>query len=231
MISKVSPDSQAQGALKGRWSEVLESDLSHERMKRLKAFILHQKKQGIDVYPDASAIFEAFHATPFESVKVVILGQDPYHGPGQAHGMSFSVPEGVPLPPSLRNIFKELTSDLGIAIRQNGCLKDWANQGVLLLNAVLTVNAHAAGSHQGRGWEEFTDSVLTQISKHKTNVVFILWGSHAQKKKHLIDLSKHLVIESVHPSPLSAYRGFFGSRPFSQTNDYLSKTRQAPIKF
>lgn len=181
------------------------------------------------VYPKGKDIFNAFEKTPFEQVKVVILGQDPYHEPGQAHGLCFSVKDGVPLPPSLQNIYKELENDLGIPPKTSGNLERWAVQGVFLLNATLTVRAHQAGSHQHKGWEEFTDAVIHKIAQGKEHVVFILWGSYAQHKGAFIDPQKHLVIKSPHPSPLSAYRGFFGSKPFSKTNHYLLETGQTPI--
>jgi uracil-DNA glycosylase len=174
-------------------------------------------------------IFNALNSTPLDSVKVVILGQDPYHGPGQAHGLSFSVPRGVPVPPSLQNIYKELESDLGLMPPAHGDLSSWARQGVLLLNAVLTVEAHKAGSHQGQGWEQFTDRVVSVINDTKDGVVFMLWGSYAQKKGAVIDRSRHLVLTAPHPSPLSAYRGFLGCLHFSQCNEYLQSQGTAPI--
>lgn len=183
------------------------------------------------VYPKGNEIFNAFEKTPFDNVKVVILGQDPYHEPGQAHGLCFSVNDGIPLPPSLQNIYKELNDDLNIKTPSSGNLERWAEQGVLLLNATLTVRAHRAGSHQQKGWEEFTDAVIHKIAEEKEHVVFILWGSYAQKKGSFIDPSKHLVIKSPHPSPLSSYRGFFGSKPFSKTNQYLQQTGQIPINW
>jgi uracil-DNA glycosylase len=173
------------------------------------------------IYPPGSQIFNAFNLCPFDKVKVVIIGQDPYHGPGQAHGLCFSVNDGVPFPPSLRNIFKEVNADTGAPIPQSGNLTRWATQGVLLLNATLTVREHSAGSHQRRGWESFTDAVIRIISEQKSKVVFILWGAYAQSKASLIDSSRHLVLRSVHPSPLSAHAGFFGNHHFSLANDYL----------
>ena len=173
------------------------------------------------VYPPAKYIFNAFDLCPFDQVKVVILGQDPYHEPGQAHGLSFSVPEGIALPPSLQNIFKEIENDLGYAPMRHGNLERWAKQGVLLLNATLSVQAHQAGSHQNKGWEQFTDAVIAALSKEREHLVFLLWGSYAQRKGSVIDSNKHLVLKSVHPSPLSAYRGFFGNHQFSQANQYL----------
>jgi uracil-DNA glycosylase len=183
------------------------------------------------VYPKGNQIFNAFDKTPFDKVKVVILGQDPYHEPGQAHGLCFSVNDGIPLPPSLQNIYKELSDDLGITAHPTGNLERWAEQGVLLLNATLTVRAHAAGSHQNKGWEEFTDAVIHKIAGEKEHIVFILWGSYAQRKGAFIDPFKHLILKSSHPSPLSVYRGFFGSKPFSKTNEYLIKTSQIPVNW
>ena len=174
-------------------------------------------------YPPGSLIFNAFHATPFDNVKVVILGQDPYHGPGQAHGLCFSVNDGIQFPPSLQNIFKEIKSDLDIPIPTSGNLTRWAEQGVLLLNATLTVRAHNAGSHQKKGWETFTDSVIRILAEQKENLVFILWGAYAQKKGAFIDKNRHLVLSSAHPSPLSAYNGFFGNHHFSLTNKWLTE--------
>lgn len=205
------------------WSKVLEDPLNLESFLNLQMFLEQEKEQNL-VFPPSDLIFSAFTKTAFEDVKVVILGQDPYHGEGQAHGLSFSVPEGVKFPPSLRNIFKELNSDLGIEIPLYGNLNAWAEQGVLLLNATLTVRAHKAGSHQKKGWEQFTDSVIQTISDNKEHVVFVLWGNFAQSKSKFIDEEKHCIVKSVHPSPLSANRGgFFGSQPFSKTNVYLSK--------
>ncbi len=183
------------------------------------------------VYPPPKFVFNAFALCPFTSVRVVILGQDPYHGEGQAHGLSFSVPEGIKNPPSLQNIYKELASDIGVAPRTSGNLEAWATQGVFLLNATLTVLPGQPGSHQGLGWETFTDSVIKTISDQKKHVVFILWGKYAQAKKSLIDESKHFIIESPHPSPFSAYTGFFGSKPFSRTNEYLKSHGQTPIQW
>ncbi|MDY0199664.1 MAG: uracil-DNA glycosylase [Tenuifilaceae bacterium] len=202
------------------WELVLREQFQHEYFSRLKTFLLYEKQHHI-VYPPSDQIFNAFNSTPFDKVKVVILGQDPYHGDGQSHGLCFSVPKGVKLPPSLVNIFKEITSDLGSKMPAHGNLSLWAQQGVLLLNATLTVRAHQAGSHQNRGWERFTDAAIEAISKHRSNVVFMLWGAHAQAKEKLIDTNKHCVLKAPHPSPLSAYRGFFGCKHFSQANNYL----------
>ena len=198
-------------------------------MDSLREFLASQKKLGKTIYPPGRLIFNALDSTPFEQVKVVILGQDPYHGAGQAHGLCFSVNPGVPLPPSLQNIFKELQSDLGIERPSHGCLTHWAEQGVLLLNAVLTVEAGNAASHQGRGWERFTDAVVEKVNALKEHVVFLLWGGYAQRKGSIIDTQRHLVLKAHHPSPLSASRGFFGCRHFSKTNNYLVETGQQPI--
>jgi len=187
---------------------------------QLKEFLVEERSQ-FTIYPPGSKIFAAFDLTPFNKVKVVILGQDPYHGPGQAHGLCFSVPDGVDLPPSLQNIFKELNNDLGIPIPRKGNLQQWAMQGVLLLNATLTVRARQAGSHQNRGWEQFTDAAISRLSKERDHLVFLLWGNYAIAKEVLIDTNKHLTLKSPHPSPLSASRGFFGNKHFSRTNEYL----------
>ena len=183
------------------------------------------------VYPPGPCIFSAFEHCPFDKVKVVILGQDPYHGPGQAHGLCFSVNDGVPFPPSLQNIFKEIQSDLGTPIPTTGNLTRWANQGVLMLNATLTVRAHQAASHQRQGWEEFTDAAIRALAEERENLVFILWGAYAQKKGAFIDRNKHLVLASAHPSPLSAYNGFFGNKHFSRANEYLIAHGQQPIQW
>jgi uracil-DNA glycosylase len=191
-------------------------------MKDLKKKLIECQNKNITVYPEKSKVFNAFHLTPFQKIKVVILGQDPYHGPGQAHGLSFSVPHNIKTPPSLMNIFKELDSDLKVEINKtNGNLEHWAKQGVFLLNTTLTVEKSKPMSHKNFGWNIFTDKVIEIINHYRENIVFILWGAHAHSKTHLIDSSKHLILKSVHPSPLSSHRGFFGSRPFSQTNNYL----------
>jgi uracil-DNA glycosylase len=204
------------------WKHKLEAEFGKAYFEQLTAFV-KQEYQQHRIYPPGSKIFSAFNSCPFDQVKVVILGQDPYHGPNQANGLSFSVNPGVQIPPSLRNIYKELQDDLGTAPPNSGDLERWAQQGVLLLNATLTVRGGAAGSHQGKGWEEFTDAVLRILSEEKQHVVFILWGAYAKRKGALIDRSKHYVIESAHPSPLSATNGFFGSKPFSKANAYLEK--------
>jgi uracil-DNA glycosylase len=215
--------------LETSWQELLADDLQSPYFQELLTFLLKEEKSGKIIYPLYNEIFTALNLTPFSQVKVVILGQDPYHGPAQAHGLCFSVRPGIKAPPSLVNIFKELQNDLGISPPKEGCLEQWARQGVLLLNNVLTVEAAKAASHHNQGWERFTDKIIQLINEKKENVVFILWGSPAQKKAAIVDESKHFVIKSVHPSPLSSYRGFFGSRPFSRTNDYLKSTGQTLI--
>lgn len=203
------------------WKKALEREFDQEYFAKLTDFVRGEYKKAT-VYPPPSFIFRAFELTPFDKVRVVILGQDPYHEPKQANGLAFAVSQGVALPPSLVNIYKEIENDLKIKKNPKiGGLEDWAKQGVLLLNATLTVRAHNAGSHQNKGWEQFTDEVVKVLSEQKEKLVFILWGSYAQKKGKVIDETKHMVIKSVHPSPLSAYNGFFGSAPFSQTNAYL----------
>ncbi|GHE28254.1 uracil-DNA glycosylase [Sphingobacterium griseoflavum] len=200
-------------------------------MRDLSLFV-QQERKATKIFPPAHLVFNAFKLTPFDGIKVVILGQDPYHNDGQAHGLSFSVPQGVPLPPSLKNIFAELESDIpGFTAPVAGDLTAWAKQGVLLLNATLTVRAHQAASHQKRGWETFTDQIIEAISQRCDHVVFILWGSYAQKKSILIDSNRHLVLKSVHPSPLSVYRGFFGCKHFSKANSYLTSVGKAPINW
>jgi uracil-DNA glycosylase len=206
--------------IESEWLEVLKPEFGKPYFNELKSFLLEEKRQ-YRVYPPGNRIFAAFDYTPFSKVKVVILGQDPYHGDGQAHGLCFSVPDGVAKPPSLVNIYKELSTDMGIPLPASGNLEKWAKQGVLLLNATLTVRANQAGSHQRRGWENFTDEVIRQLSARHSGLVFILWGSYAQAKETLIDTSKHVVLKAVHPSPLSVYRGFFGCHHFSKTNEIL----------
>jgi uracil-DNA glycosylase len=204
------------------WKSVLMDQFQSPYFRTLKEFLVEEKK-NYTLYPPGRLIFNAFQRTPFDQVKVVILGQDPYHGKGQAHGLCFSVPQGIPKPPSLVNIFKELQADLSIAIPEHGTLDKWADQGVLLINATLTVRDSQAGSHQKHGWETFTNRVIEVVSQEKNGVVFLLWGRFAQAKESLIDSSKHLILKSAHPSPLSAYNGFFGCKHFSLTNDYLEK--------
>lgn len=212
----------------GGWKEKLEAEFGQEYFKHLTEFVREEYKKAT-VYPHPKNIFRAFDETPFEKVKVVILGQDPYHGPGQANGLCFAVNSGVRPPPSLQNIFKELESDLGRATDRDPDLSRWAQQGVLLLNATLTVNARTPGSHQGKGWEEFTDAAIKKLNDEREHLVFILWGSYAKKKGAHIDRSRHLVIESAHPSPFSASNGFFGSKPFSRANTYLEEHGEKPI--
>ena len=213
------------------WKEALMPEFSKDYFIRLTDFV-RKEYHETTVYPPGKLIFNAFNLCPFDKVKVVIIGQDPYHGPGQAHGLCFSVNDGIQPPPSLVNIFKEISNDLGKPVPQSGNLTRWAEQGVLLLNATLTVRAHQAhqaGSHQRRGWEEFTDAVIRKLAEEKNNLVFILWGSYAQKKGAFIDRNKHLVLTSVHPSPLSAHNGFFGNHHFSLANDYLVKNGKTAI--
>lgn len=210
------------------WKTKLNEEFEKKYFLRLADFIKEEYKVK-SIYPPAGLIFNAFNLCPFQQVKAVIIGQDPYHGPDQAHGLCFSVREGVAFPPSLINIFKEIESDIGIQRPASGNLERWAAQGVLLLNATLTVRAHQAGSHQKKGWEQFTDNVISIINSDKKNIVFFLWGAYAQKKGESIDRSKHMVLESVHPSPLSASRGFFGNKHFSRCNEYLKEHGVEPI--
>lgn len=211
------------------WKSRVGDWLLRPEMRALSAFLREQKAAGKTLYPPPSRIFAAFDATPFAAVKVVVLGQDPYHGPGQAHGLCFSVLPGVPIPPSLDNIFKEIQRDLGFARPDHGCLLPWARQGVLLLNAVLTVQAGQAGSHQGKGWEGFTDHVIDILARERDGLVFLLWGSYAQAKGKLIDNRRHRVLRAPHPSPLSAHRGFLGCGHFSATNRWLAGRGLEPI--
>lgn len=210
------------------WKKVLNEEFQKEYFIKLKQFLIEEKKRYM-VYPPGSQIFAAFNQTPFNKVKVVILGQDPYHGQGQAHGLCFSVPKGVPMPPSLQNIFKELNSDLGLPIPTHGNLEKWARQGVLLLNATLTVRANQAGSHQNKGWEIFTDATIRSLSDQCKGLVFMLWGNYAQAKASIIDSRKHFILTAPHPSPLSASRGFFGCKHFSKTNRLLLSVGKEPI--
>jgi uracil-DNA glycosylase len=212
------------------WKAVLSEEFQKPYFEALKQFLVDEKKKYV-IYPSGKNIFEAFNRTPFSKVKVVILGQDPYHGPGQAHGLCFSVPSGVDFPPSLQNILKELASDLGSEYPKSGDLSKWADQGVLLINATLTVRANQAGSHQGHGWEQFTDTAIRILSERHAGLVFMLWGKYAGNKKHLIDIGKHLVLEAPHPSPLSVYRGFFGCRHFSQANKWLEENGKPPVNW
>lgn len=216
--------------IESSWKKALSSEWDSAYFKALTEFV--RAEYGVaTVYPPAGKIFAAFDACPFDDVRVVILGQDPYHGFGQANGLSFSVNPGVEIPRSLQNIYRELNDDLGVALSLSGDLSRWASQGVLLLNATLTVRAGSAGSHQGHGWEEFTDAAIRRLAEEREGLVFILWGAYAQRKGAFIDRMRHCVIESPHPSPLSASRGFFGSRPFSRTNDYLVKHGKQPIEW
>jgi uracil-DNA glycosylase len=229
MLQQTQANLQDNIKLEPGWKAILKDEFSKPYMVKLKEFLRRELDAGKKIYPKPSEIFNAFNHTPFDKVKVVILGQDPYHGEGQAHGLSFSVRPGVALPPSLLNIFKELQNDLQIPRASHGYLKAWAEQGVLLLNATLTVEADKAGSHQKKGWEEFTDKAIQALSERRENIAFVLWGAYAQKKGAVIDRKKHLVLECCHPSPLSASRGFFGSKPFSKINTYLRKTGQSEI--
>ena len=215
-------------AIEDSWKTVLHDEFNKSYFMDLKAFLVEEKKI-YRVFPPGPLIFNAFNHTPFDRVKVVFIGQDPYHGFGQAHGLCFSVPEGVAKPPSLENIFKELQSDLGIPVSNHGNLIKWADQGVLLLNATLTVRENQAGSHQNKGWETFTDSVISKLSEQKNNLVFVLWGNFAIAKKILIDTTKHHVLTAAHPSPLSAFKGFFGCRHFSKINEILLDSGTEPI--
>jgi uracil-DNA glycosylase len=210
------------------WNPILREEFAKPYWAELQQFVVTER-QSATVYPPHEEVFAALHLTPYTEVKAVILGQDPYHGPNQAHGLCFSVRQGVPAPPSLQNIFKELESDLGHPPPNHGCLEHWARQGVLLLNASLTVRQGRAASHQGKGWEVFTDEVLRAVNAKEDRVVFILWGASARKKKALIDRARHVVIESAHPSPLSAHNGFFGSHPFSRANEALVAAGREPV--
>ena len=214
----------------GDWNEPLAPLFQDERYLKIREFLKEEYRTRV-IYPDMYDLYNCFRYTPFKDLKVVLLGQDPYHNVGQAHGLCFSVQDGIPFPPSLVNIFKELKSDVGAEIPQSGNLTKWAKEGVLLINTSLTVREHQANSHSKCGWAWFTDSVIRLISEQKEHVVFILWGGNARSKKYLINQSKHCIIESAHPSPLSAYNGFFGSRPFSRTNEYLEKNGLTPINW
>lgn len=213
------------------WKDRIGDEFDAPYMQSLRSFLIGQMTQGKIIYPAPNDWFSALDAVEFERVRVVILGQDPYHGPGQAHGLSFSVRSGLALPPSLINIFKELKSDVGISLSGDGCLLPWARQGVLLLNSVLTVEAGRPASHQGKGWEIFTDRIVERLASEREGLVFVLWGSYAQRKGSFIDRKRHAIIESPHPSPLSAHRGFLGSRPFSKINTWLEKRGETPINW
>lgn len=215
--------------LEASWLAQLGGEFEQPYMQQLRQFLVEQKRAGKVIYPPGDQYFNAFYYAPFDQVKVVILGQDPYHGPGQAHGLCFSVPAGVAVPPSLVNIYKELNRDLGMPIPRHGNLEKWARQGVLLLNAVLTVEAGRAAAHQGQGWEQFTDRVIALLNDKCAGIVFLLWGSYAQRKGALIDRRKHLVLQAPHPSPLSAHRGFIGCGHFSAANHYLQQQGKTPI--
>ncbi|MCQ2322084.1 MAG: uracil-DNA glycosylase [Bacteroidales bacterium] len=216
--------------LEESWYEALKNEFESSYFVGIKTFLIEEKRHYV-VYPPSNLIFNAFNLTPFDKVKVVILGQDPYHNVGQAHGLAFSVPDGIQIPPSLQNIFKELNNDIGMPIPQSGNLENWAKEGVLLLNASLTVRANMAASHARIGWQQFTDAAIRALSEKKEHLVFILWGNYAIAKENLIDHSKHLVLKTVHPSPLSASRGFFGCHHFSQTNQYLISNGIQPIRW
>ncbi len=213
------------------WKQRLRNEFQAPYMEALKEFLVAEKKKGKTIFPQGQDYFKALDTTPFDQVKVVILGQDPYHGEGQAHGLCFSVPENVALPPSLQNIYKEIATDIGPMATSSGCLLRWAEQGVLLLNSVLTVERGQAASHQGKGWERFTDAIIKHLDQEGESLVFMLWGSYAQRKGAFIQRDKHLVLEAPHPSPLSAYRGFFGCRHFSKANEFLIAHHKTPINW
>lgn len=215
---------------KNDWGQYLKEEMAQPYYRKLRQFLIGEYSTN-QVYPDMYSIFNALHYTSYADTKVLLLGQDPYHEPGQAHGLSFSVQPNVPPPPSLVNIFKELETDLGCTVPNNGCLEPWARQGVLLLNTVLTVQAHRANSHRDKGWEIFTDKIISLLNQREKPVAFILWGSPARRKKAMITNPQHFIVESPHPSPLSAYRGFFGSRPFSKVNKFLESVGEEPINW
>lgn len=217
--------------LEDSWKKALSAEFEQPYMQQLADFLREEKQQGKVVFPPGPLIFNALNLTPLPKVKVVVLGQDPYHGLGQSHGLCFSVPEGVAIPPSLLNIYKELQRDLNIPIPKHGCLQSWAEQGVLLLNTTLTVEQGQAGAHAKAGWQRFTDRIIDCVSEQQEHVVFMLWGAHARSKSERIDASKHLLLSSAHPSPLSAYRGFLGNGHFSQCNKFLQRTGQTPINW
>lgn len=223
MSERIEPD------IHESWKAVLDDEFQQESFHQLRAFLREEKEKGAQVFPPGADIFSAFNRTPFDDVKVVIIGQDPYHGPGQANGLCFSVAPGVRTPPSLKNIFKEIESDLGIAVPDHGDLGSWADQGILLLNATLTVRAREAGSHQKKGWEPFTDAVIRILSEQREGLVFLLWGGFAKKKAAKIDAQKHHVLKAAHPSPLAAHNGFFGCQHFSKANTLLERMGKSPI--
>jgi len=224
-------EKQREVRLESSWKKRLQAEFAQDYMTSLRSFLLERKRNGAVVYPPGELIFNAMNSTSFDAVKVVILGQDPYHGPGQAHGLCFSVPNGVPPPPSLVNIYKEIEADLGLGRPEGGNLQGWAEQGVLLLNAVLTVESSRAGAHQGKGWERFTDRIVEALNTGREGLVFLLWGSYAMKKGGAIDRNRHLVLTAPHPSPLSAHRGFLGCRHFSKSNGWLEKQGRTPINW
>jgi uracil-DNA glycosylase len=226
---RINMDKQREIRLESSWKSQLQSEFSQPYMEALKSFLLERKRKGAVIYPPGGLIFNAMNSTPFDAVRVVILGQDPYHGPGQAHGLCFSVPDGVVPPPSLLNIYKEIEADLGAGRPASGNLQGWAEQGVLLLNAVLTVERGQAGAHQGKGWERFTDRIVKVLNDGREGLVFLLWGSYATKKGDAIDRDRHLVLTAPHPSPLSAHRGFFGCRHFSKANGWLERQGRSPV--
>lgn len=228
-MSTSHPAEQVQ--IEATWKQALYEEFAKPYFSELRQFLKSEKESGVTMYPPGKLIFNAFNTTPFDQVKVVILGQDPYHGPGQAHGLSFSVPVGMAVPPSLRNMYQELQQDVGITIPQHGYLQSWAEQGVLLLNSMLTVRASQPGSHKGKGWEQFTSAAIKAISDQRQGVVFMLWGKYAQEKGAIIDKTRHLVLTSPHPSPFSAHKGFFGSKHFSSANSYLSHQGQSPVNW
>lgn len=217
--------------LEPSWKEALRAEFDQPYMAELRSFLQQERASGKEIYPPGPMIFNALNSTPLDKVKVVILGQDPYHGPGQAHGLCFSVQAGVPAPPSLVNIYKELKRDLNIDIPNHGYLQSWAEQGVLLLNTTMTVERANANAHKDKGWQHFTDRIIEVVSERQPHLVFMLWGAHAQSKQKLIDATKHLVLTSVHPSPLSAYRGFLGCGHFSRTNKFLEQNGETPIEW
>lgn len=222
-------EQQREIKLESSWKSRLQDEFAEPYMAGLRQYLLERKRNGATIYPPGNLIFNALDSTPFDKVKVVILGQDPYHGPGQAHGLCFSVPEGERVPPSLVNIYKEISSDLGIQAPRHGNLQPWAEQGILLLNAVLTVERGHASAHQGKGWERFTDRVVSELNAEREHLVFMLWGSYAMKKGAIIDRDRHFVLTAPHPSPLSAHRGFLGCRHFSKANTWLERHGLEPI--
>jgi uracil-DNA glycosylase len=225
-----SSSTRTQAPLEPGWQSVLSEEFEKDYMKSLRAFLVQEKQNGNTVFPKNADIFNAFNHTPFDKVKVVIIGQDPYHGQGQAHGLAFSVQKGITVPPSLKNIYKELETDIeGFNKPDHGSLMQWADDGVLLLNATLTVRAHEAGSHQGKGWEIFTDRAIQLLSEERDNLVFLLWGKFAQNKSVLIDENKHTILKAAHPSPFSAYNGFFGCKHFSKSNEVLIEKGLQPV--